>query len=150
LLVRVPRDPRRRENRQDWPTIACCHCRARLRWFDLEKSGTQTAALSDRRGGERGSSNIAWQQTDAWFDRAPGGPETHGNPIVLKLDRSAPGPSQACIPQTCLVEVVRFDGALPPINTFVLPTLMQPKPTSSPQSDTGRPSFSDLLTVHPR
>jgi biotin/methionine sulfoxide reductase len=68
--------------------------------------------------------NVVRLSTGAWFDQTPDGLETHGNPNVLTLDRGASGLSQGCIAQTCLVEVVRFEGELPPIKAFVLPTLL--------------------------
>lgn len=63
--------------------------------------------------------------TGAWYDPVPGdGPqplERHGNPNVLTADigtsRLAQGPSA----QSCLVEVERFDGELPPVRVFEPP-----------------------------
>lgn len=63
--------------------------------------------------------------TGAWYDPAPGDDpqplERHGNPNVLTADigtsRLAQGPSA----QSCLVEVERFDGELPPVRVFEPP-----------------------------
>ncbi|RJG40513.1 molybdopterin-dependent oxidoreductase [Mesorhizobium sp. DCY119] len=67
--------------------------------------------------------------TGAWFDPLPGTDEAqplecHGNPNVLTADigtsRLAQGPSA----QSCLVEVTRFDEALPPMRAFIPPSFV--------------------------
>ncbi|MBX5204117.1 molybdopterin-dependent oxidoreductase [Rhizobium sp. NZLR1] len=64
-------------------------------------------------------------RTGAWFDPVDWGGadvlEKHGNPNVLTLDKPASGLSQATIAQTCLVEVERFAGEVPPVTAFDLP-----------------------------
>ena len=62
--------------------------------------------------------------TGAWFDPAearPGALEKHGNPNVLTLDIGASSLSQGCIAQTCLVEVERWNGALPEVTAHTPP-----------------------------
>jgi biotin/methionine sulfoxide reductase len=64
--------------------------------------------------------------TGAWFD--PGdhagdnGPERHGNPNVLTLDRGASGLSQGCAAQSCLVDIVVYGQQPPAIMAHSLPT----------------------------
>jgi biotin/methionine sulfoxide reductase len=65
--------------------------------------------------------NVVRLSTGAWFDTAADGLETHGNPNVLTLDRGASGLSQGCSAQTCLVEIARFEGEVPPVRAFVPP-----------------------------
>ncbi|WP_326541098.1 molybdopterin-dependent oxidoreductase [Pseudorhodoferax sp.] len=62
--------------------------------------------------------------TGAWFD--PAGVDTplldkHGNPNALTLDLGASRLSQGCSAQTCLVEVVAWDGPAPDVTAFKLP-----------------------------
>ncbi|MNE81044.1 Trimethylamine-N-oxide reductase precursor [compost metagenome] len=68
--------------------------------------------------------------TGAWYDPLPGGDdplplEVHGNPNVLTADigtsRLAQGPSA----QSCLVEVEKFLGSLPPVRAFDPPQLVE-------------------------
>ena len=63
--------------------------------------------------------------TGAWYDPAqpenPGSLEKHGNPNTLTLDKGTSRLAQAPVAQSCLVEVVRFTGALPPITAFDQP-----------------------------
>ncbi len=75
---------------------------------------------------------IARLSTGAWFD--PGehgeggnGPEKHGNPNVLTLDRGASGLSQGCAAQTCLVEVAAYASPPPPVTAHTLPALRAPR-----------------------
>jgi biotin/methionine sulfoxide reductase len=69
-------------------------------------------------------SGVARLSTGAWFD--PGdGVEKHGNPNTLTLDRGASSFSQGCTAQTCLVDIRRHDGDLPPITAFDLPELIR-------------------------
>ncbi|MGO4682152.1 molybdopterin-dependent oxidoreductase [Hyphomicrobium sp. 2TAF46] len=61
--------------------------------------------------------------TGAWFD--PGDDvEKHGNPNTLTLDRGASTLSQGCSAQTCLVEVRRFTGPVPPVSAFTPPAII--------------------------
>ncbi len=62
--------------------------------------------------------------TGAWFDQAADGLEAHGNPNAVTLDVGASGLSQGCSAQTCLVQLARFDAAIPVINAFTLPILV--------------------------
>jgi biotin/methionine sulfoxide reductase len=63
--------------------------------------------------------------TGAWYDPAPdGGPERHGNPNALTLDIPASALSQGCSAQTCLVEVERWTGEVPPVRAHELPELI--------------------------
>ncbi len=68
--------------------------------------------------------------TGAWYDPLVGGDPTamcvHGNPNVLTADRPSSGLSQAPAAQSCLVEVERWTGDIPPVKAFIPPTLFHP------------------------
>ena len=63
--------------------------------------------------------------TGAWYDpEQPGEPGTldvHGNPNMMTLDQGTSKLAQAPISQTTLVEVERFEAALPEISVFSQP-----------------------------
>jgi biotin/methionine sulfoxide reductase len=63
--------------------------------------------------------------TGAWYDpERPGTPGTldvHGNPNMMTLDKGTSKLAQAPISQTTLVEVERFEAALPDISVFSQP-----------------------------
>lgn len=65
--------------------------------------------------------------TGAWFDPAapeqPKSLDRHGNPNVLTADRGTSPLSQGPSAHTCLVEIERFEGALPEMGAFVPPTM---------------------------
>jgi biotin/methionine sulfoxide reductase len=72
---------------------------------------------------------IAQLSTGAWYDPAtPGDPDAlcvHGNPNVLTRDKGTSKLGQAPSAMTCLVEVARFDGALPPVRAFDPPAVVE-------------------------
>ncbi|QUS37055.1 molybdopterin-dependent oxidoreductase [Falsirhodobacter algicola] len=63
--------------------------------------------------------------TGAWFDPSEGGAdrplERHGNPNVLTADRGTSRLAQGPSAHSCLVEVTRHDGPLPPVRAFEPP-----------------------------
>ncbi len=63
--------------------------------------------------------------TGAWYDPLdPSDPNSmcvHGNPNVLTADVGSSRLAHGCTGQHVLVEVERFDGALPPIKAFEPP-----------------------------
>jgi biotin/methionine sulfoxide reductase len=63
--------------------------------------------------------------TGSWFDaETPGDPgalERHGNPNVLTRDAGCSALSQGPSCNSCLVEVARFTGNLPPVEAFDIP-----------------------------
>ena len=63
--------------------------------------------------------------TGAWYDPAEPGKvgslDKHGNPNVLTLDRGTSQLAQGPIAHSTLVEVARFDDALPEITAFTGP-----------------------------
>jgi biotin/methionine sulfoxide reductase len=63
--------------------------------------------------------------TGAWWDPQepgiPGSLDKHGNPNVLTRDRGTSSLGQGCSAQSCLVQVERHDGPVPPITAFELP-----------------------------
>lgn len=71
------------------------------------------------------SPGVVQLATGAWFDPVEAGRigslDAHGNPNVLTRDIGASSLSQAPSAQSCLVEIEKFDGPLPPIRAFVAP-----------------------------
>lgn len=63
--------------------------------------------------------------TGAWYDPlepgVPGTLDRHGNPNMLTLDKGTSRLAQGPISQTALVEIEKFDGALPEITVFRQP-----------------------------
>lgn len=63
--------------------------------------------------------------TGSWYSPAapgePGSLEVHGNPNVLTPDRGTSRLAQGPSPMSCLVEVERFTGALPPVRVLEPP-----------------------------
>ena len=55
--------------------------------------------------------------TGAWYD-PQNGMCVHGNPNVLTRDAGTSRLSQGCTGQLCLVQLERFDGAVPPVKAF--------------------------------
>ena len=66
--------------------------------------------------------------TGAWWDPdRPGEPDAldrHGNPNVLTRDVGASSLSQGCSAQTCLVQIERFIGEVPPMRAFEPPAFV--------------------------
>ena len=64
--------------------------------------------------------------TGAWYDPEDPAAETpfcvHGNPNVLTRDAGTSRLAQGCTGQLCLVEIERFDDALPPVKAFDPPS----------------------------
>lgn len=60
--------------------------------------------------------------TGAWYDPLERGVigtlDVHGNPNVATADRPASRLSQGCAAQTALVEVEKYEGAVPPVRAF--------------------------------
>jgi len=60
--------------------------------------------------------------TGAWYDPLARGTigtlDVHGNPNVVTTDRAASRLSQGCAAQTALVEVEKYEGALPEVRAF--------------------------------
>ena len=65
---------------------------------------------------------VAQLSTGAWYDPEDPAAETpfcvHGNPNVLTRDAGTSRLAQGCTGQLCLVEIERFDDALPPVKAF--------------------------------
>jgi biotin/methionine sulfoxide reductase len=70
---------------------------------------------------------VVQMSTGAWFDPLVPGTigslDKHGNPNVLTPDIGTSSLSQGPSPNTCLVQVEKFSGALPPITCFDPPAL---------------------------
>ena len=68
--------------------------------------------------------------TGSWYDRSheersnDSAFDNNANPNSLTLDRGASSFSQGCSAQTCLVEVERFIGVVPPISVYEPPELL--------------------------
>ena len=65
---------------------------------------------------------VVQMSTGAWYDPLVPGEigtlDKHGNPNVLTLDKGTSLLAQGASAHTCLVEVERFEGELPPITAF--------------------------------
>jgi biotin/methionine sulfoxide reductase len=83
------------------------------------------ACLAAAQVSDRIRRGVVRLSTGAWFDPEDLGSnrplEKHGNPNALTLDIGASKLSQGCIAQTCLVEIERFDGPVPPVTAHKLP-----------------------------
>lgn len=67
--------------------------------------------------------------TGAWYDPSVPGQkslEKHGNPNVLTDDRGTSRLAQATSAHSCLIEIERFTGALPPLTCYDAPRIVQP------------------------
>jgi biotin/methionine sulfoxide reductase len=66
--------------------------------------------------------------TGAWWDPlefgVPGSLDKHGNPNVLTRDAGTSSLAQGCSAQSCLVQVERYEGPVPPVTAFDLPHLV--------------------------
>ena len=81
---------------------------------------------------------VARMSAGAWFDPLePGRPGSlckHGNPNVLTPDMGTSKLGQGPIAHTCLVEVERFDGPVPPVTAFEPPEILRSKDYIAPTS----------------
>jgi biotin/methionine sulfoxide reductase len=70
---------------------------------------------------------VAQLSTGAWYDpldpRAPAPMCVHGNPNALTFDKGTSRLAQGCSGQQCLVEIERWDGALPPVTVLDPPAM---------------------------
>jgi biotin/methionine sulfoxide reductase len=76
---------------------------------------------------------VAVLATGAWYDpldpAVPGSLDVHGNPNVLTSARPASSLSGGPAPGSCLVEVERWDGPVPPVRAFDPPPFVEdPRP----------------------
>ena len=88
-----------------------------VRVFNARGQVLAAAVLDDRvREG------VAQLSTGAWFDPAepgrPGALDKHGNPNVLTPDHGTSRLAQAPSPNSCLVEIERYDAVAPPVTCF--------------------------------
>ncbi len=67
--------------------------------------------------------------TGAWWDPEepglPGSLDKHGNPNVLTRDRGTSSLGQGCSAQSCLVQLEKYQGVVPPITAFELPRFVK-------------------------
>jgi biotin/methionine sulfoxide reductase len=67
--------------------------------------------------------------TGAWYDPArPGDPDSlcvHGNPNVLTADVGTSRLGQGPSAQSCLVQIERWDGGLPPVKAHEPPAVAE-------------------------
>ena len=88
-----------------------------MRLFNDRGACLAAAVLS-----EASRPGVVQLSTGAWYD--PEDPAAdkplcvHGNPNVLTRDAGTSKLAQGCTGQLCLVEIVRFDGPLPPVRAF--------------------------------
>lgn len=70
---------------------------------------------------------VAQIATGAWFDPDDDlGLERHGNPNVVTPDIGTSTLAQGPSPNSCLVQVERYDGPLPPVRSFEPPEFADP------------------------
>jgi biotin/methionine sulfoxide reductase len=95
-----------------------------VRVFNARGSILAGAAIDD---GVR--PGVLQMSTGAWFDPLVpgviGSLDKHGNPNVLTPDIGTSSLAQGPSPNTCLVQLERFEGAPPPITCFDPPELKQ-------------------------
>lgn len=76
--------------------------------------------------------DVVQMATGAWFDPVDpgriGGLERHGNPNVLTADIGTSQLAQGPSPNTCLVEVEKFDGPAPRVEAFEPPRMTRAAP----------------------
>ena len=72
---------------------------------------------------------VAAMATGAWYDPAvPGDPDAlcvHGNPKVLTPDIGTSRLGQGPSAQSCLVQVEKWQGALPPVTVHAPPPVLE-------------------------
>lgn len=69
---------------------------------------------------------VVLMETGAWYDPVPGSAEaldSHGNPNVLVADRATSRLSQGPNANSCLVQVQKWTGPLPPVRVHAPPEL---------------------------
>jgi biotin/methionine sulfoxide reductase len=71
---------------------------------------------------------VVQMSTGAWWDPDESGLCRHGNPNVLTRDVGTSSLGQGPTAHSCLVEVARFDGPLPPVHAFE-PPVIRPRKT---------------------
>ncbi|WP_409187935.1 molybdopterin dinucleotide binding domain-containing protein [Bradyrhizobium sp. RDM4] len=85
---------------------------------------------------------VAQIATGAWYDifdpEDPMSLEVHGNPNAVTCDRGTSSLAQGPSSNSCLVEVERFDAALPPISVFSPPSLVHRDQPISPAARRSR------------
>jgi biotin/methionine sulfoxide reductase len=84
--------------------------------------GACLAGLRVRDGIRRGVVAIA---TGAWWNPGEGGLDAHGNPNVLTQDVGTSRLGQGCAAQSCLVQIERFTGPLPPVTVLDQPARVE-------------------------
>ncbi len=72
---------------------------------------------------------VAQMSTGAWYDPLVPGEigtlDKHGNPNVLTIDKGTSSLTQGASAHTCLIEVERFVGELPPITAYDPPAFVR-------------------------
>jgi biotin/methionine sulfoxide reductase len=83
--------------------------------------------------------------TGAWYDPldpdTPGSLDVHGNPNVVTQDVPSSRLAQGCSAHSCLVEVERYEGELPPIRVFRQPATAE-RPRTGARASTSSPRRS--------
>lgn len=69
---------------------------------------------------------VVRMSTGSWFDRSPeaNGMCKHGNPNVLTRDQGTSRLAQGPTAHSCLVEIERFNGEVPPVTAFDPPEII--------------------------
>jgi biotin/methionine sulfoxide reductase len=71
--------------------------------------------------------------TGAWFDPALASnePERHGNPNVLTRDIGTSRLTQGTSALSALVEIERWNGAVPPVGVWTAPEIVHAEPAEA-------------------
>ena len=127
-----------------------------MRVFNLRGAFLAGVRLSDAL--RRGVIQIA---TGAWYDvLEPADPkslEIHGNPNAVTNDIGTSSLTQGPSANSCLVEVERYEGDLPPLKVLSLPAIIERQDAGPPHHPPGeglqasvRPAPHSEATVRPR
>ena len=88
---------------------------------------------------ERVRPGVLQLSTGAWYDPLEpgciGSLDKHGNPNLLTADHGTSRLAQGPSPNSCLVEIERFDGTPPPITCFDPPSLVPPARSKDKSTD---------------
>lgn len=83
------------------------------------------ACLAGVQVSEAVAPGIVQLSTGAWYDPDENGMCKHGNPNVLTRDKGTSQLAQGTSAHTCIVQVERFVGEVPPITAFDPPPFVE-------------------------
>ena len=96
---------------------------------------------------DRVRQGVVQMSTGAWYDpldpAEPGSPCKHGNPNVLTPDKGTSRLGQGPIAHSCLVDIERHEGPVPPVTAYDPPEILRESSSTagltrnSPAGETG-------------